>query len=238
MRLCANGLNTDNIKQLVGVAGLSALAAPVAEAAIVLSVTIVPDLAVPGFFSAGQGWDIDGDGIADFRLGRFALGAQVIASGENLGDPVKPAGVFGLQRLNSGATIGETLQPAHDFFNPPVAVRLIDLNGGLHPETVAAGWAFGETGFFGFRFNIGSDTHYGWSELSMDPDTVPPADRTFRITQTWYNDVAGDSIRAGQTIPKPVEFSFGPGAPALGAAGLRRCHQQAAAQRSWVFRKI
>ncbi|MGJ3242546.1 MAG: hypothetical protein ACFE0O_06280 [Opitutales bacterium] len=86
------------------------------------------------------------------------------------------------------------------------------------------GWSLGDTGFIGFKFtaNSGSDTHYGWAEITIDGAF---AGSGYIIHDAWYNSTPGAAITVG-AIPEPETAAAGLGALALGAAGLRRWRQR------------
>jgi hypothetical protein len=71
--------------------------------------------------------------------------------------------------------------------------------------------AFGR-GYVGLRFQIGPNTHYGWAEISVNPNYTSTLHR-------WaYEDVpnTGLSTPSGGAIPEPASIVL----MALGAAGL------------------
>ncbi|WOO39815.1 hypothetical protein [Rubellicoccus peritrichatus] len=84
------------------------------------------------------------------------------------------------------------------------------------------GFTTGVAGYFGFRFENGGTTLYGWAQITMF-DKTNPAGPGVTMHQWAYEDDGG-SIRVGDTgvIPEPAAVATGLGALALGAAGLRR----------------
>jgi hypothetical protein len=68
--------------------------------------------------------------------------------------------------------------------------------------------------FVGFEFQISGTTHYGWANVTLSSQTL--------VVNDWaYDNIAGQSIQAGQTIvPEPAESALGLGLLALGAVGV------------------
>jgi hypothetical protein len=61
--------------------------------------------------------------------------------------------------------------------------------------------------YIGVRFTSGADTYYGWIQYSANAYTSSP--NTGTITGWAYNDVAGESILAGQVIvPEPTGLAM------------------------------
>jgi hypothetical protein len=74
------------------------------------------------------------------------------------------------------------------------------------------------TGYLGLQFEIAGDDHYGWAEITLNDDG------TIELARFAYNDVAGESITAGQ-VPEPSSAAL----LILGAAGALTRRQRKAA---------
>jgi len=61
------------------------------------------------------------------------------------------------------------------------------------------------TGYAGVRFDLGSNTHYGWVELQItDADPGPPI---VKILQIAYEDIPDKPINAGESAPAVPSIS-------------------------------
>jgi hypothetical protein len=81
-------------------------------------------------------------------------------------------------------------------------------------------------GYIGLRFLTGSDTHYGWAEVTVNPDL------TATLSRFAYESVADAAVLTGDIgggeVPEPGSMSL----MILGAAGLaayRRLRKRKAA---------
>jgi len=191
-------------------------------------------------------WDVDGDGTGDFRL-RNARGSTTFISDTytstfqtswqsaffddvNGGRLVMPVGddtwaeQGGIAKLPFNFQIGPGLAAAYKFHLNPQSDNTIRTAAYASPsvgyDAEAGGWSLGETGFFGFKFTKGSDTHYGWGEMTISsrlPGTYG-GDLGFIINEAWYENSAGASVGVG-AIPEASQVA-GHSLLALGAAGL------------------
>lgn len=78
--------------------------------------------------------------------------------------------------------------------------------GLLASEASATGeWAGGATGFVGFSFQIAGATHFGFAEVTWNPDdpldTSVPGSSTAVITQVGYETVPGQTLNL---VPEPA----------------------------------
>ncbi len=86
---------------------------------------------------------------------------------------------------------------------------------------IQGAWQPDDQGFMGIRFDDNGNYHYGWVDMTMNPDG------TVTVNRWALDDVAGTPVTTPGAVPEP-----GSGAMlallALGAAGLRRRRQSAA----------
>lgn len=184
-----------------GVATLTIAAVNIAEAGIVASTTAPIPPSTHGF----TGWDVDGDGTDDFRVGNFnSTGAVLIEFGG--GQVVVSAGLTtftdGLQKLSAGVTVGSAMTGLKFFSNPQGRIAITWL-GSVASSIAFQGWSTGATGFFGFKFTSGANTHYGWAEISIHGQ---PMGQGYTITRAYYDNTPGASIIVGDTgsaVPEP-----------------------------------
>ena len=208
-------------EKLALVAGTGGAAAAVAiavaptgaDAAVVAaSNTPIAPPTAPG----ANNWDVDGDGTNDFRL---SGNGSASFSDLNGGRLVVPVGAFedGISKLPYGAAIGTSLGAAYKFHGFAQEFNTITSSGIIGFDAAAGGWAFGNTGYFGFKFtnNGGADTHYGWGEMRIAARGNAGDGDNFEILRAYYNDVVGAPVAAG-VVPEPTSTSL----LALGAAGL------------------
>jgi hypothetical protein len=73
--------------------------------------------------------------------------------------------------------------------------------------------ADGTDGFLGLRFQLNGLNHYGWAKVSFNDGGL--GDNSFTIKEFAYNDIADETIAAGQ-IPEPHSVLL----LAMGSAGL------------------
>lgn len=115
--------------------------------------------------------------------------------------------------LTAGTTIGST----SGFLTPTGSLA-------YNPKFFQKNWPKTGIAYLGIEFYVGgldpADLHYGWVSLSACvPGDTPCSDPSavIQITGLGYNDVAGQSINAGQgAVPEPSTLPL----LALGAAGI------------------
>ena len=168
-------------------------------------------------------WDVDGDGTPDFKLELNGTSSYSYArfNDSNGGRLVVPADQTqnGIAKLPFDLTIGPGFAAAYKFHTSPQRDNTIwtrdesaIYTGGPADD---GGWQLGDTGFFGFKFTKGSDTHYGWGEMTISNSYAWSG---FTINEAWYENSAGASVGVG-AIPEASQVA-GLSLLALGAAGL------------------
>lgn len=65
------------------------------------------------------------------------------------------------------------------------------------------------TGYLGLELVNGDDTHYGWFEVRFTDTDPDDGTRDYTLTRFAFNDVAGQSILAGQTAAVPEASTLG-----------------------------
>jgi hypothetical protein len=210
-----------NIKKITGLTAISTAMGASVNAALVPSITIPAGGLVPPSTLETINWDIDIDGTNDFSFSKRTISSSInsvyytTARMQDLGD-ARVAG--GFEKLSSGDKLGTALDGLS--FSPTLQNRAlissysgtISVGGSLS----AGGWSVGDTGYFGFKFTISGNTHYGWAEMTLSSSSLQAT-----INEAWYNDTPDGAVTVG-VIPEPAEFGLGLGALALGAVGLRR----------------
>jgi hypothetical protein len=80
--------------------------------------------------------------------------------------------------------------------------------------------------YFGFRFEVGTATHYGWGSMELGASIT---DRTLR--QVAFEDVAGAGIAAGaiSSVPEPSSLALLAGG-AMGVTAWRRARRKPKAE--------
>jgi hypothetical protein len=155
-------------------------------------------------------------GILDSTATAASPVSIYIAGGGDFSFTVAPD-VFGAH-FNASASTG-------NFFNDgltpltagtPITLVNTSSSGGelMKSETPPTGpWA-AQSGFayLGLRFTMSSQEYLGWAQIAIDPGTP-----SLTLHDYAYNDVAGDSINAGDgAVPEPSSLALF----AMGAAGV------------------
>ncbi len=206
-----------------GLAAGSALAAgvPHAEASIVHfnnAFTVSPGQPL-------HAWDIDGGGTADFNIRyinfsslTFALRASNAAANGNSRAWVKnPGSSFPFMKpLVPGSIVG----PTQAFgVTPPYAsggknVAVFTING------FARGVLSNGEQFVGFKFLVGSQTDYGWADITLSSS----------LHTITFNYWAYETSGVGIVVPEPAHAPLGLGLLALGATGVAQYRRRRLAQ--------
>lgn len=202
-----------------------------AQASIIYTVSPVTiNLNHPTGMGSGVTWSVDGS-HSTFNLwnnagaGSFFL--NIASKGTLLGRGLVRQDTQGVKEkfvnLNLGFWVGPSLAAGYKFggrTNYRSVLTRTSRNIGM--GNYAVKFTSGVNGFFGFRFTDAGLTNqfYGWAELNLNkasPGTVT-------INRWAYNNVAGGSIKVGQTtadtsIPEPGTLSLT--LLGLGAGGVR-----------------
>jgi hypothetical protein len=86
-----------------------------------------------------------------------------------------------------------------------------------HSAKIAGPYGFfspGDTGYLGLRFDIGSDTHYGWANITVGPNSV------VSLNTLGYESIAGASAHVPLSPASVPEQGSSLALLALGAAGI------------------
>ena len=166
-----------------------------------------------------NGWDIDGNGQADFNLENYRSSAQF--SGYLV--PLLPFST-NPNGLLAGANTGKQ--------------NLLNLASAANIGPLAANWNNGkqwmtfaglanqqslfttnQPGYFGFRFAFGNnanDYYYGWASVTID---ILGGGYGFKISEAFYQSTPNTGINAGAVpvaVPEPSSMAL----LATGAAGV------------------
>ncbi|MCC6354781.1 MAG: PEP-CTERM sorting domain-containing protein [Verrucomicrobiae bacterium] len=213
-------------------AGAALALAPSADAAIQYSgpQNLSVSITLPGSITTTIGTaiplDLNGDSVTDFSVileatSQPRLGALFRALGTNNNFLANNTTENWAERLGGGATIDPS--QLWNAANPGAMRRGGWTSGGaFNLETgtwLGGSVTVGQAGFVGVRFvGFGSTNHYGWIRVGISND-VDGAPVQVTVYDWAYNDVDGEGITAGQTIPEPSPAA-GLALLAAGAAGV------------------
>ena len=145
-------------------------------------------------------WDVDGDSNAEFRLGNASfVGFHSAVFTELNGAFVAPSFRFsdGFAKLATGFVVGASMSGGFKFLGNQTFITVTG-GGSIGGDLGAQGWSLGDVGYFGFKFASGSNTYYGWGEISIHGGSPGSG---FTIKRAYYDDTPGASIRVG--VPEP-----------------------------------
>lgn len=206
------------LASLAGVATVVLGSGAAAEAAIVAAQNV--PIGPPATAGAQNDWDVDGAGTPDFTFSNFTTigGGAKAWIHERAGRFVATnANVDGVGKLATTFVVDGTLPTGFNFRVAGQSSITVTSSSAIGAD-FSANWAMGNTGFVGFKFTEGSDTFYGWAKLEIDAAGAGSKGYGFQITEAYYNNTPGGSIRVGATsdsaVPEPSAYAL-----ALLAAG-------------------
>jgi hypothetical protein len=178
-------------------AAIAGVAAPqAAEAGIVQSNTLPMS---PPASSGSNYWDVDGDGTMDFRLSNNSGVAQLQERGAAQFVAPSSRTASGFAKLSLGFDVGAVMT-GFKFLSVNYQYIQITSSGAIGGDAGAQGWAIGDTGYFGFKFQNTSGVQYGWGQISI---TGTPVGSGFTFTEAYYNTTPDASIQVGDTGGSP-----------------------------------
>lgn len=238
-----SSVNTENAGTrsrwlLSGLAGAVTLATGMEAYAVIVAATPPPNLpaaASPGSTPATgvQNWDINGDLVTDLQFSfRNPQSATQLRWQANVWRPstVSPNGVVGFTgpyfRYATNHAAGVLIGPGSAFqptgTNTQVAMGSVyaglpygGFTSGSVPGNPGGGQAAQPSGYLGFRFNIGTNTHYGWVHVTVTPSTTAAGSGGIFFGDAAYETTPNTAIEAGM-IPEPSSIA----GLAMGAAAL------------------
>ena len=147
-------------------------------------------------------WDIDGVGGTNFSLVNSASSGYFLGLNGNsiLFTNVQSTQV---QNIATGGTV-DTLQT--NWQSGSFTFTFRGSNGAIQN--------FSPSGQFGFRFDQGGNTHYGWASLVVDGQAFGQG---FSITEAYYQGTPDAAINVGAVpVPEPTAMAL----LAIGSAGV------------------
>lgn len=212
-----------------------------AEAAIIYQNTPLSSINVSDSNGTAVFWDVDGDSSNDFRLlnykytstgGSIATYLRLNSNSlngqgmvQNTGD-----GFDVVKKLALNFAVGPTLAANYQFSPSGQSDRtaIYATTGGsvVGNGFLNGGFTGGGNEYFGFSFNSGVNTLYGWANIDIDA-----TNGSVTITEWAYNDTPDGEICVGQTVDNDPNCDPSPSVPesnsslallAMGAAGVYR----------------
>lgn len=166
----------------------------------------------PASSNTGINWDVDGNGIADFRVvndGGSTASIQPLSPFTQNANGLLVTGTGGNQRLRNAFDITVGGGSGGNLFAAS-ALWVVGSGGGIQ-----SGFADQTPGQFGFRFAYGNNLgeyRYGWA--SITPNTTLPGGQQFTISQAYYSS---SPIPVGAVpVPEPSGMAL----LAIGSAGV------------------
>jgi hypothetical protein len=153
----------------------------------------------------------------DFELSLFLGKAKSFdgpssETGDTEGETRGPNNLIYAFRLTAGDTIGS----GGNFY---ASAYLQNQYPGSPPGLNLGDWNPGNRGFLGLSLTVGSDTFFGWADVTLN-NLGGPNNDGFTLHSYAYENVAGTSIEAG-AIPEPSTIALLV-TGALGVLALKR----------------
>ena len=191
------------------------------------------------------GYDVNNDGLQDFRLqtrntGASATNNYAVIVGGVAGTTIKPINVVGVaagnfnypSRLGAGAAINA----ARPFVSLGLTASSYYLVGG----TFAYGNGFtnskwktagANSGYLGFSFTAADGLHYGFAQLTVVPQANGALSRSFVLSGIGYESTPNTPITTfAAPVPEPSSIALA----ALGGAGILAYRRRKAAAKAAV----
>ena len=208
---------------------LSTLSLAPGEAGAVVVKVLDRPVALPSSFGSVD-WDVDGNGITDFRLAATTSYGFILSNSAFRGRGMVAPGAsgFDVSKLSSNFVVGPTL--ASKRWGRGQVERTVTYVGGSISAFSFGDFQAGDN-YFGFRFDKDGDgnLHYGFAVANIND---PEFNANFTITKWAYNDVAGAPVTVGplnaDPVPDPsqVPGPIGLAGLAAGAAWSRRLRKR------------
>ena len=156
----------------------------------------------------GESIDFDGDTVSEFTV--FYTGKEVRSRSNDSGDQMV-VDSFDVVKLPSGSEISGSAIGGSATFES-------DVSSGFYIAGGSGEWGPSDSGFMGVRFNIDSDQHYGWVQITAQ------SSNQVTLVDWAYETNAGEGINAGEgaSIPEPGMTTLGLAATALSAIVFKR----------------
>jgi hypothetical protein len=122
-------------------------------------------------------------------------------------------GTFGLQYAIKHSA-GDTIGSGGSFFSGPFLQNDYSSGGVVPPGQDLGDWHPGDRGFLGLQLVVGTDTFFGWADVTLNNLDGSGAG-AFTLHGYAYDNTAGTSIQAG-AVPEPSSIAL----LAAGAAGV------------------
>lgn len=179
---------------IASTAGVGALAlARPAEAAVVYTPTHHV-IGANGVYNL----DLNRDRVVDFLVQQWNYG-NWSSNNQLLADPAVGNGVMGKQYAASALASGASIGPGQAFIaggsNGEVMVSVTHFTTG-GTSYVHGSWANVRNRYLGLKFQIGSETHFGWARLTVQRQQFH---FTAVLTGYAYETTPNTAIKAGQT---------------------------------------
>lgn len=151
----------------------------------------------------------------DFELNLFkAKASNLDASSTTTGNTDSAVrGMYNFQYAIKHSA-GDTIGSGGSFFTGPFLQNDYGTGGIVPPGEDLGDWHPGDRGFLGLQLIVGSDTFFGWADVTLNNLDGTGAG-AFTLHGYAYDNIAGTPIEAG-AVPEPSSIAL----LAAGAAGV------------------